>query len=86
MTLVHLLKIYVKPCFSGRARFGLTFGKMSWSDFGPAHKLFSQRRTLLTLGTTVEVIEWIKSSRKMINCALHSHLYFATSSVIGSFG
>ena len=53
--------------------------------FGPRanNKMFSQRRKLLS-PVTVEAIELIKSSLKMINCELFSHIHIATSPVFRS--
>jgi len=55
----------------------LKFVKTFLFDIGPAFNFFLQRRTLL-LPVTVEAIELIKSCLKKINCALFSHVYFAT--------
>jgi len=78
----------VQSCKSGRAfragpgfrpglvGFGLKLAKMFRVDFGPAYKCFSQWRTRLS-PTTVEAVELIMSSRKMIDCEWFSHNYFA---------
>jgi len=63
-----------QSCTSGRAfrvEFGLKFVEMFRADFGTAW-------TDTLSSVTVEVMELIKSSIKMINCELFSHVHFAT--------
>ena len=51
-------------CKSGRAGFGHKFVKIFLAYFGPAYKIFSQRRTFSS-PVAVEAIELIKSSMKI---------------------
>jgi len=69
-----------QSCKSGRAMFWLKFVKMFLADFGHASKFFSQRQKRLP-PVTVEAIELIKYSVKMINCELFIHAYFATAPI-----
>ena len=65
-------------CKSSRVfRVGPGSGSSLSKRFGPVSgqhtKFFSQERTLLSVVVTVEAIELIKFSTKMINCELFSH-------------
>ena len=62
---------------SGRARLGLGLSKCFGAISDLRTQRFSQRRTLFS-PVTVEVIELIESSVKMINCEVFSHVDFPT--------
>ena len=87
-------RVRFKSGWAFRVGFGLKLVKMFRADFGPANKMFSQWRTLLS-PVTVEAIELIKPSMKKFNCELFSYACFATPLIprscacldsIGKFG